>query len=558
MADAPWEEFKADSGKPWQSFTTPRTSAVTGPSAREAWERARSEGTRPAGTELFGAVFEPLATMASSMVAKPVHDAAALGLAVPYARARFFSGEQGSPENREAVASLDQDMRDLAQMQQSMTYTPRTSAGASSYNPLNAIPRGIGAFVDYIRPGEAEDPSTVMGMAQNAVREAIPQGLGLLGMKYGNNLIPKVNVSPDVLKLRAAGVSPTIGQTLGGTWARLESAAESIPFIGEGIRNAKARAFEDFNRSVLNQSLKPIGAAVDDVGHAGMAQARNFVSKAYDDAIDLVPVVDLNIGGGFTSAINNIRSMGRTLKQDYANQLASVMDRDLFSRVGRFGRVTGETAKRIQSDFSRRAAQFRKSTSPDDWQMADAFDAVSQALRDQIGINSPEAAAALRLADSSHAMLLRAEKAAQMQGAPNGIFTPAQFGNAVRSTDSSLRHGAVGRGEALMQDMSTAGRNVLGEKMPNSGSAERFIGAEAIMGAGTAAGLLSNLFTHPIGTLGTAAGLGLGRGLYAAPVQKAITSYLTSPRSATLGNMAKAPVVLGPLNALSQQPQDTP
>jgi hypothetical protein len=103
-----------------------------------------------------------------------------------------------------------------------------------------------------------------------------------------------------------------------------------------------------------------------------------------------------------------------------------------------------------------------------------------------------------------------------------------------------------------MQDMSTAGRNVLGEKMPNSGSAER------IIGAGTIGGLLSTLYNHPIGTLGTAAGLGLGRGLYAAPVQKAITSYLTSPRSATLGNMAKAPVVLGPLNALSQQPQDAP
>lgn len=337
-----------------------------------------------------------------------------------------------------------------------------------------------------------------------------------------------------VKKIIDAGVVPTPGQILGGAWAKLESAAQSIPFVGQGIKNAKTRAIHQFNNAVINKALAPIGETVKDVGHEGMIRARDAVGKAYDTAIDLVPIVDFGTkvpptalavpgqlapANTFWSTIDNIKNMGQTLKPEYSKQLDSIIEKELVNKITPAGTLSGESAKTVQSEIARTARDFRRGNpSRDDLQIANALDAVSDAIKGQVAQANPVAAEMIKRADAAHAMLLRVERAAQGQGAPDGIFTPAQFGNAVKAMDTSLRKTAVGQGRALMQDMSTAGREVLGDSLPNSGTADRIMSAGAIGSLGTGA-----LLAHPLPLMGALA----ARGAYTDPAQKVLASLLT-------------------------------
>ncbi len=385
----------------------------------------------------------------------------------------------------------------------------------------------IGAATGALQPTSGDESRTknvLEGGAGGTIGSAVVNGLG-------RALNPQTSAA--VKKIMDSGVTPTPGQILGGAWAKLESAAQSIPFVGDGIKNAKTRAVHEFNSSVINKALSPIGETVKEIGHEGMVRARDAVSNAYDAAIDLVPIVDFGpkgagtavakagetAPGSFWSTIDNIKEMGKTLKPEHQKQLETIIKNDLIDKVTPAGTLSGESTKQVQSEFARNARNFRKGNpGRDDLQIADALDAVSSAIKGKVAEANPIAAEMIRKADASHAMLLRVEEAAKAGGAVEGIFTPAQFGNAVKKLDPSLRKKAVGQGKALMQDMATNARTVLGETLPNSGTADRLMSSELLMGGlGTGA-----LLGHPA----PLAGALVARGAYTEPAQKAIAAIL--------------------------------
>ena len=71
-------------------------------------------------------------------------------------------------------------------------------------------------------------------------------------------------------------------------------------------------------------------------------------------------------------------------------------------------------------------------------------------------------------------------------GANEGIFSPAQLAQAVRSQDKTVGKGASAKGKALLQDIAEAGTNVLSPKYPDSGTAGRAALDLAVGGAGYA------------------------------------------------------------------------
>jgi hypothetical protein len=87
-----------------------------------------------------------------------------------------------------------------------------------------------------------------------------------------------------------------------------------------------------------------------------------------------------------------------------------------------------------------------------------------------------------------------------------GIFTPAQLEAAVRQSDVSKRKAAFARGGAPMQDLSSRATSILGQKVPDSGTATRgMTGALLTGGAGYVdpmAGALTALMTAPYYRLG--------------------------------------------------------
>src|SRR5690606_10323248 len=155
----------------------------------------------------------------------------------------------------------------------------------------------------------------------------------------------------------------------------------------------------------------------------------------------------------FDAAIQNIRQMGSALVPDRQKQLETILKEQLTDKLTPAATLSGESFKTVESQLKSTAREFLKAQDFDQRQIGSALNAVVGELRDLAARNSPDAASALKKADSAYAMLLRIERAASMQGAPSGVFSPSQLGNAVRSMDGSLRKVDIAQGEGLMQDL---------------------------------------------------------------------------------------------------------
>jgi hypothetical protein len=335
---------------------------------------------------------------------------------------------------------------------------------------------------------------------------------GIVGQKVAGALssVLSPQTAPAVKQLMDQGVTPTPGQIMGGFAQKAESLMESIPFLGHGIKESKTRAIEEFNKAALNRALEPIGQKVDKIGHEGIKEALGFASKAYDDGLGKMPRVDVD--PNFNYAVLNIKNMGQQLVPDRQRQLDQILKEQVFDKITPADTMSGETFKTMSSVLKSKARSFLQSTDFDQRQIGDALNAVVDELRDLAVRNNPAAAEAIKSADSAYAMLLRLEGAAGSSGAVDGIFTPAQLGQSVRRLDTSLRKRASAQGDALMQDMSTAGREVLGSNVPNSGTADR--------------GLMGLLLGGAIDPA-LAGGMVVGRGAYTDPAQRAIAAMLT-------------------------------
>jgi hypothetical protein len=133
-----------------------------------AGEAAMQYGVRPLN-ELAGAVVEPIAKIATGAIAKPVGEIAGMAAA----GSELVNPQGGDPEEFKKY------------VQEQLTYQPRTSMGASEYNPLNAIPEAIGSVVGYGagKVGETTKELTGSDIAASGAEETAMQAAGFLGVK---------------------------------------------------------------------------------------------------------------------------------------------------------------------------------------------------------------------------------------------------------------------------------------------------------------------------------------------------------------------------------------
>lgn len=162
-------------------------------SLKSDWEKAKPEAPKELSLsdelgrqskEALGGFFEPLLAMGSGMAGKVLGDIGGLGAVGK----EMISPTPGGGD----PAGFARDI------QQRMTYQPRTQAGASPYNPLNAVPMGLGKLFEFLgrQAGRGTEalggamgvPPTVTGPAASGARETVEQALGLGTIKG----LPKV------------------------------------------------------------------------------------------------------------------------------------------------------------------------------------------------------------------------------------------------------------------------------------------------------------------------------------------------------------------------------
>ena len=306
-------------------------------------------------------------------------------------------------------------------------------------------------------------------------REQVLAGSGLgavigpIARVLGRAISP--NVDPNVATLRDAGVDMTTGQVSGRTARRFEDSATSLPVGGERILDAQRRSLESFNRAVANRVLEPLGQSVErdaPAGRALVADVQQRVSRAYDDAMERANpfAPDQQFATDMLSAAR------RFLTPESGRTFLARIQNDVASRAGS-GPIDPAIYQDIRSELARLTREYGGSSATSERELGRAFNAAREAFDGLAERANPHIADQLRAANLAYAQLVRMEGAAAAQGAVEGVFSAPQLSAVVRGGDGSVRHRAFAAGEAMMQDLSDAGRRVLPSTVNDSGTATR-------------------------------------------------------------------------------------
>lgn len=376
---------------------------------------------------------------------------------------------------------------------------------------------GTGAALGGITPTSGEGSFADEKTKQIATSAAFGGVLPMLTGAVGRVISPKASTNPQVKLLRENGVTPTVGQTLGGAANKFEEKLGSWPIVGDGVAAARGRANEQFNTAVYADTLKPVGISMPKNldGRDAVRFAESQLSNRYDEVLGKIGAIKTD--GQFNSSISSLDKMVDKLMMPKSEKMKFKMSlNDVKQTIDKNGVLTSEGYKMLESALGRDAKTLGISQNAYDARLAPAVKQLQAELKGllkrQAGSNADE----LQKVNDSWARFTRVGQAAKSVGAENGNFTPAQFQNAVKSMDKSKW--GFAKGNALMQDFGDAGKSVLGSKVPNSGTTDRLL----LGGLGAA-------WFDP--TLGLSL-LG-GSAMYSNPMQKLLTGAIANrPQSA--------------------------
>jgi hypothetical protein len=310
--------------------------------------------------------------------------------------------------------------------------------------------------------GEAIDPMTYVVAAPGAVLKGVQ--------------------SPAVQRLMGQGVTPTAGQILGGGWKKTEDALESIPVLGSAIGSARQRTNKQLNTAAYNRALNPIGETAKGVptGAEGIAHVSDKLGSVYNKLLDKVILKpDAQILDDVVALISEAAPL---IGKEAASVLESIIDVKLINRLPDDVPLSGKQLKIIESDLGKLATIYGKGGASDQI-IGDAISKAQAALRNALVRSNPDQAAELNAINTGYANYARLRYAGHQPGAELKTgFTPAQLRAAVRAKDESVARGDFARGRALMQDLSTDAREVMGGNLPTSGTAERSMLAAILAG----------------------------------------------------------------------------
>lgn len=291
-------------------------------------------------------------------------------------------------------------------------------------------------------------------------------------------------IRPQVQALIDRGVTPTPGQILGGIPNQIEEKiATVVPGLGDMITSARQRANDQFNRAAYNEVLQPMGLQVAPdvaVGREGIQTVHQAISDQYNQVLANVTFA---VDPQLNAEIQQIGQRSRLLAQDQRQRYDEIFQgkiQDVLQSHG--GTLTGPQLQGLLSELRNDVMGYSSSTSHNERQLGTTLGEVVDAINDSLIRTNPMQAAPLQQANASFARLVRLERAAGSTGNDNGVFTPKQLQSAVKAEDNSARKNQFAQGTALMQDLSDAGRAVLADKFPNSGTPGRAAAALALGG----------------------------------------------------------------------------
>jgi len=321
--------------------------------------------------------------------------------------------------------------------------------------------------------GAAKEKEDMFGdAAKNALIGGVTGG-ALSGI--GSVIAPKLQKG--ARELMDDGVQLTPGQALGGKLGKLEERAGTVM---PGINKARGRAMKKWNDSIVDDVMKPLGIKLgrnaDDDIQAVVKKGQEALSKSYDDVL---PMISMKSDKIFKQKLNDIgkaQIMGADASRKAAREIKKIQG------FFRGNKVSGKSVKDAQSYIGKRIQAYAGTTNADDKAVLTILEDTLDAVMDTVERQNPKYADKLRTINKAYAKFIRVEGASKKLNGED-MFTPKQFGQAVRQADNSQRGRQFSAGNALMQD---AGKkaNILGSTIPDSGTAGNLITNSLLLGGG--------------------------------------------------------------------------
>lgn len=415
---------------------------------------------------------------------------------------------------------------------------------------------GIGAGMGALSTGasEATEKSTGSNLAGIAAGLLAPAGVAKVA---GGRVL-----NPDVRLLRDEGVLMTPGEILGGVPKRIEDSATSIHFLGDVIKSAQRRGHETLGRAAMNRGMEPIGEALPPKvkGNEAVGVMQDKLGANYErlnqqmkgsldgPAPPPANALPAQAGQPAPPKVPSLRDELDTLKQMMAQsdiapqqkvQFERIVQKEIIDRFNPQGLISGESIQAAQSKLKGLANTFGRSDNYDIRDLGDAVREAQAAMRRMMERENPQFAKEKAATDEGYANFKKVQRAASTVAAPDGVFTPAQLHNAVKAGDPSKDKSKFARGDALMQDLSSAGKNVLSSSVPDSGTTTRALVPAAAAALGGAGG---HLLAAPAAVPVAAAALA-GMSLYTPWGQRMAQKILAADPRPAVTDAAKASVI---------------
>ncbi len=278
--------------------------------------------------------------------------------------------------------------------------------------------------------------------------------------------------SDKVARLKDQGVVPTLGQRLGGQARRQEESAKSDPLVGGAVRKQEQIATDSFNTALYNKVLEPIGQKYEGkaVGRDAVKVVGDKVSAEYES---LKPKMSLVPDDELINGLSDLRKNVGELPPAQQSQFEAILNNRVLHRVGTNG-MDGGTFKQVESEISKLARDYKGSPDPAQRGLGAAIEDINGLLRDNLERSSaPEIRTELQKVNQSWALLTRLEDAAQARKGSGGVVTPGDLLGSIRKMDRTVRHRSFARGDAALQSFAEDAMDVLGNKLPDSGTPER-------------------------------------------------------------------------------------
>ena len=530
--DAPFEEtrnylqkvnskLKVDPNNiQWSDMTEPQGSVtVSSPSAEDIQWNTPTDTSNMSNQELFGkGVLQSGKTTATGVgqaldLPAQFLERKLKGTAVGEA-INSLGQKLGLPTAEEAAAQRPEEIRKLREENAAITSTPAGAAGniAGDIGQALLLPggtilktTGAGATLGAAQPvgeGESRVMNAVGGGTAGALGQTAVNAIGRVAQPIFKNLSKQAEKGVQILK--DAGVPLDLAQETGSKvmgWAkRLTS---DNPFTGGG-----SHAFEESQNNAFTKAIsKTMGEDAERITPEVLQNAKTRLGDVYNNLFDRNGV---RVTRDFQKSLTELKDASEKVMPEGQKGITNIVNDIMEKSKLNMGHLDGKQYQAIKQQLAAMEAQGGTAGHYAGELREKLFEGLSNTIKK---LGNKEDLELLKQTNKQYGNMKKIEDIALKD--PDGHVSPAKLYN---SLTTKAKRNAFYQDDPHLAQLASAGKSVLTEKMPNSGTAARLAGQAAIPTAVAIADYAKE------GDIGTAAKLGLSA--YVAPklLQKALTS----------------------------------